>query len=63
MILLICITVMIVCGLILTIKPTTGVNKDKLKEGVTYEDAVKRNRISGIAVLVSGLLILIVSLL
>ena len=62
MIVLICLVVLIVVGLILVIAPKTGVNPDKLKEGVTYEQAVKRNRICGIAALVAGIICLIFSL-
>lgn len=52
MIVLICLIVMFVIGLILIIAPKTGVNPDKLKEGITYEEAVKRNRYYGIFILI-----------
>ena len=62
MITLLCIAVVFICGLIITINPKMGVNPEKLKNCITYEEAVKKNRTSGIILLIAGIVLLLVSL-
>lgn len=62
MIVLICIIVVFICGLILALNPKMGVNPDKLKNGITYEEAIKKNRTSGIILLVVGIIFLLINL-
>lgn len=62
MIMLICILIIIVSGLIMAIAPKLGVNPDKIKDGTTYEETIKRNRKSGIILLVLGIILLLFNL-
>ena len=48
MIILVCIGVIFICGLLMVINPKLGVNPKKLKNGITYEEAIKKNKKSGI---------------
>lgn len=54
MITLICLAIVFVYGLILTINPKYGINPNKLKQGVTYEAAVKRNKTIGIIIIIAS---------
>ena len=62
MLMLICFAVVFVCGLIITINPKMGVNPEKLKNGITYEEAVKKNRTSGIILLIVGIVLFLINL-
>ena len=55
MIILICFGVMLICGLLMVINPKLGVKPEKLKNGITYEEAVKKNKISGIIFIINAL--------
>ena len=62
MIVILCLLVIFICGLIMTINPKIGINPNKLKEGITYEEAVKKNKKAGIIALVAGAIFLLIFL-
>lgn len=63
MILLICFGIMLVCGLLLIINPKLGVNPEKLKNGITYEEAIRKNKKSGIIIIVIAIILILVNIL
>ncbi len=63
MIIWICFAIMIICGLLMIINPKLGVNPEKLKNGITYEEAVKRNKKSGIIFVVIAIVLLLINIL
>ncbi|MCI6266035.1 MAG: hypothetical protein MR598_04235 [Erysipelotrichaceae bacterium] len=62
MIILICFGVMLICGLLMVINPKLGVKPEKLKNGITYEEAVKKNKISGIIFIIIAIILLLINL-
>lgn len=62
MIVLICISVVFICGLILVLNPKMGVNPNKLINGITYEEAIKKNKKCGIILIIVGLVLLLINL-
>ena len=62
MLMLICFAIVFVCGLIITINTKMGINPEKLKNGITYEEAVKKNRTSGIILLIVGIVLFLINL-
>lgn len=63
MILLICFGIMLVCALLLIINPKLGVNPEKLKNGITYEEAIRKNKKSGIIIIVIAIILILVNIL
>ena len=63
MIVLICFVIMFICGLLMIINPKLGVNPEKLKNGITYEEAVRKYRKSGIIVIVIALILILFNIL
>lgn len=63
MIIWICFAIMLICGLLMIINPKLGVNPEKLKNGITYEEAVKRNKKSGIIFVVIAIVLLLINIL
>lgn len=63
MIIWICFAIMFICGLLMIINPKLGVNTEKLKNGITYEEAVKRNKKSGIIFVVIAIVLLLLNIL
>lgn len=46
----------------MAIAPKLGVNPDRIKDGTTYEETIKRNRKSGIILFVLGIILLLFNL-
>ncbi len=63
MIIWICFAIMLICGLLMIINPKLGVNPEKLKNGITYEEAVKKNKKSGIIFVVIAIVLLLINIL
>ena len=63
MIIWICFAIMLICGLLMIINPKLGVNPEKLKNGITYEEAVKKNKKSGIIFAVIAIVLLLINIL